>query len=262
MDNSGVNKFEKIALIDADSLIFFAVHNKKDSTKVKTLDDCKKHIDQLISNICKFTHATHYICTLTVGKNFRFTVNSEYKSNRKALVRPLYFDQVKEHLITKHKAIYNFNLESDDLVNIYKNKSTNSFICACDSDILEGLPGKHFNYKKFEWVITDAKDAKVKFWKNMISGTHNGVKGLKGKGEKYANQLIYDASIYTSDFSGVVLKSYIEHYKSESIGIEEFYKNYKCIRLLDDYEGLQELETIKIDGSIIQEGQQGEDKSM
>lgn len=231
----------KIALIDSDSLIFFAVHNKKDSKKIKTLEDCTKHIDSLINNICKVTHATHYICTITVGKNFRFTINPEYKSDRKELVKPIYFNEVKQHLIDKHKAVYDTNLESDDLVNIYRNKIPGSFICACDSDILEGLPGTHFNYKQFKWVTTKSEDAKYKFWKNMISGTHNGIKGLKGKGEKYAEKVLLEFKDYypfeLSNYS-LVLEEYIKFYKSENIGIEEFYKNYKCIRIVEDYEGI------------------------
>ena len=240
----------KIALIDSDSLIFFAVHNKKDSKKIKTLEDCTKHIDSLINNICKVTHATHYICTITVGKNFRFTVNPEYKSDRKELIKPIYFNEVKQHLIDKHKAIYHTDLESDDLVNIYKNKIPESFICACDSDILEGLPGTQFNYKQFKWITTKPKDAKYKFWKNMISGTHNGIKGLKGKGEKYAEKVLSIANDYHNNINylEIVLNEYITFYKSENIGIEEFYKNYKCIRIIEDYEELvipQPIEMIK-----------------
>lgn len=232
----------KIALIDSDSLIFFAVHNKKDSKKIKTLEDCTKHIDSLINNICKVTHATHYICTITVGKNFRFTVNPEYKSDRKALVKPLYFDDIKQHLIDKHKAVYNINLESDDIVNIYKQKIEGSFICACDSDILLGLPYRSFNYKKFEWVTTSKEDAHIYFWRSMICGTHNGIKGIPGRGEKFADEVFKDIKFPPAR----VIKCYIEHF-GEAKGIEEYYKNYKCIRLLDDYEGLEVVEPIKIE---------------
>ena len=95
----------RIAFIDADTLIFFAVHNKKDSLIVKSLQDCKSHMDDLIKNILNYTKATHYLLFLTVGRNFRYDVYPEYKGNRKYGEKPQYFDQIKEYLITNYKSV-------------------------------------------------------------------------------------------------------------------------------------------------------------
>ncbi len=242
-----MNFDKRIALIDSDTLIFYACFNKKDSLVVKTLDDCKKHIDELIFNILNYTKATHYILTLTTGKtNFRYSVRTDYKSNRVG-EKPNYFKEVKQYLIDEYKAQYNEYIESDDIVNIYKNKLPNSFICACDSDILEGLEGTHFNYRKFEWITTNKQQAEYKFWCDMIAGTHNGISGLKGKGIKYAENILSDLTNPESDFRyhHLILDAYIEYYKDEPKAIEEFYKNYKCLKILDEYDGLIMIEPIE-----------------
>ena len=80
----------KINLIDADSIIYICAFDKKDATSIKTLQECKEAVDGLIFNILNYTKSTHYLLFLTVGRNFRYDIYSEYKGNRKA-DKPLYF---------------------------------------------------------------------------------------------------------------------------------------------------------------------------
>lgn len=234
----------KICLIDADSIIYFSLSSKKDEP-LKTLEEAKEYIDKFIKGIMSYTHSTHYILTLTIGRNFRYEVDSNYKADRIGKDKhPLFYD-VRDYLITKYKAYSHSLLESDDIVWILKNKLENSFIAACDSDILEGLPGKHFNYKQFKWVETTKEQAKFKFWHDLIAGTHNGVKGLFKKGTKYATSILNNIIGMDISHSYIVLHEYIIHYKSEKVGKEEFEKNYKLLRLLDDFEGLEIPEPVK-----------------
>ncbi len=234
-------KNSKIALIDSDSILYICLYNKKDDIP-KTLDQCKSGIDNMISNILKYTKSTHYILTLTVGTNFRYTIRDNYKADRKKSNKPDFFKECREYLIERYNAIWNENLESDDLVNIYSKVILDSFIAACDSDILEGLEGKHFNYKAFKWVNTTKEEAIYKFWHDMIAGTHNGIKGLPGKGTKFVQQLF--VGIEESDYRIEVLSEYIKHF-GESEGIENFYKNYKCLKIIDKYEGLEIIEPVE-----------------
>lgn len=250
----------KIALIDSDSLIFINVHCKKkvDSfgkfiiddngdyvKEVKTLQDCKDSVDSMIQSILFSTKSTHYLLFLTVGRNFRYDIYPEYKGNRKYGDKPAHFDAIKEYLITRWQASYFKGLEADDLVNIYKKKYNNSVICACDSDVLEGLEGKHFNYKSFKWIETSLFNANYKLWQDMIAGTHNGFPGLKGKGVKYWEKTCTELD-KSKSYMEICLSEYIKHFGNEDLGIEEFYKSYKVLKIREKWEGLEFLEPIEI----------------
>ncbi len=238
----------KVALIDADSLLYICLYNKKDSVS-KSLEQCQKALDNMIYNILDITEATHYILALTIGRNFRYLVKEDYKGDRGKSEKPDYFNECRDYLLTQYQAVHNENLEADDIINIYNKNIESSFICACDSDILEGLEGSHFNYKKFEWVITDEESANYKFWTNMITGTHNGISGLKGKGIKFVEKLFSRQSQYGENYRDVVFNEYINHY-GEYRGINEFANIYKCIKILDKFDKLEIKEPIKFNRSI------------
>lgn len=230
-------KSNKIALIDADSLIYINLYSKKD-VPPKSLEECKLALDNYIVTILDNTEATHYLLFLTIGRNFRYIIKADYKGGRPT-EKPLYFNECREYLLDKYGAIHHSDCEADDLCLIYSKNVESSFICACDSDILEGLEGSHFNYKKFTWVITSKEQANYKFWSSMITGTHNGVAGLKGKGIKYSEKIFDGGNMSEFNLRDITFNEYIEYYKDESIGIEEFYKNYKLIKILDKYEKLE-----------------------
>ena len=104
----------KTCLIDADSLIYINCYSKKDEP-VKTLQDCKDSVDDMIAQILKATKSSHYLLFLTVGKGYRYKIYPEYKANRKYGERPEFFSALKEYLISDYKALYNTELEADDL---------------------------------------------------------------------------------------------------------------------------------------------------
>ena len=246
----------KTALIDADSIIYICCANKKkyneDGTpviddlgkhvsEIKTLQQCKDLVDDMLKTILKLTGASHYLMFLTVGKNFRYTIYPTYKGNRKYTDKLDHFDAIKEYIITKYKAIYGHSLEADDLVNIYKKNIPNSFICSQDKDLLL-LEGTHYNYRTHQWVTTNSDDAYNHFWHDMVIGQPgDNVKGIEGSGPKAAES-IKDAIGGT--FRSRVFEAYITKY-GEFKGIFEFYKNYTVLKILEEKEGLEILPSIK-----------------
>ncbi len=220
----------RVSLIDADSIIYYALSSKKEEP-IKTIEEAKNYIDKFINGIMSYTHSTHYIMTLTIGRNFRYDIDVNYKSDRKAKPKHPDFNIIRQYLIDEYGAIYDNYLESDDMVHILSKKIPNSFIAACDSDILEGLPGRHFNYKIFKWVEATKEQAHYKFFSDLIIGTHNGIKGLHMKGKSFVEKR------FNSNISpGGVLDCYVEHYNSSDIGIKEFWKNYQLLRLKDEWD--------------------------
>lgn len=255
----------KTALIDADSIIYICCAKKKkyDSNnepiiddlgehvyEIKSLQDCKDLVDNMVKTILNLTRSTHYLLFLTVGRNFRYDYYPEYKGNRKYSDRPEHFDKIKEYLITDWNAVYEHGLEADDLVNIYRNNIKESFICSPDKDILS-LEGRHYNYKLHKWVETSSDEAYNKFWSDMISGqSGDNIKGIEGSGPKAAETIRNNIG---GTFRSRVFEAYIKRY-GEYEGIQQFYKNYNLLKILDDKEGLVIKDPIKCEEDEFEKG--------
>ncbi len=240
----------KIAIIDLDSVAFYIGYPnkvldsegnpiKQDGKYVlidKTEDELKNSCHYWMNEILTKSEATHYIAYIK-GKNTikaRLEVASTYKSNRNK-EQPKWWSFVKSTLISEFGAIEVNDMEVDDAVNITKLNLKDSFICALDKDLLS-TEGTHYNWSKNEWVTTTQLEAHVKFWTDMIAGqSGDGVKGIPGQGVKAAEKLF---SVPEANLPQLTLGAYIKHF-GEHVGIEEFYKNYKCLYILREQEGFQ-----------------------
>jgi len=138
---------EVIALIDADSLVFYS---SKD-----TIEESIESLKFRISNILTETKATKCIMFLTGGRDgFRYKLYPEYKANRKKRKygKPLkYLKTLKALMIEEYNSCLIPELEADDLVAYYrdtlKDENTETIICSPDKDVLHQLAGKHWDYR-------------------------------------------------------------------------------------------------------------------
>lgn len=235
---------KKLVLIDSDFLKFYATYPIKkyySSTEFnlidKTLVQVIESVDKWMKEIFKETQATHYIGALTVGKCFRYQVFPEYKANRKGLTKPLYYKEVEDYLIDKYNCVFKIGYEADDIVNICKVLYKDTYECIIasnDQDILS-LEGTHYNTTKKVWVSTDKQKAQYEFWKDMITGQPgDGIKGLPGKGDKFASILLDDITS-NNIMCSLVFGEFTSQFGVNK-GIEEFVKTYKCLRLLEESE--------------------------
>lgn len=210
-------------------MIWIGTHNKK-NTNPKSLQECKESVDSLLKNIIGATFATHYILCLTVGKSFRYHLYPDYKANRKYGDKSEHFDRVKEYLIVRHKAYYQNGLEADDVVNVLQKRIENSFIASADKDVLL-LEGRNFDYRHFKWVKTDKKEAYKALWMDMITGqVGDNIKGVEGKGKKFAEKLFQTDKSY-----GAILNVYNEKYGIND-GIDKFFKTYNTLKIVDEWD--------------------------
>lgn len=219
-------KRDRIALIDADFLPWIVCHVKK-SEKEKTLEDCKSLCDLLISDILNKTYATKYLLVLSAGKSYRNSIYPDYKAQRKYLPRPAYFENIRQYLREEKQAFSQEGLEADDIVVILKNRIPESFLVSNDKDLLN-LEGSHYCPRKESWITTTLEQASYFFWASMIVGdSADNVKGLPGKGPKYAEKVLLPL---VSGLREAVFSEYVTQF-GEDRGIEEFYKNYKCLKI-------------------------------
>jgi len=248
----------KVAIIDCDSVAFSIFNGNKvldsegNPVKVlseagnmvfqytdKTEEELKQSADEVLHSILRKGGFTHYLGFIK-GVNtiqYKLNVNPLYKQNRNK-ESPKFWNFVKNYLILKWNIIEVNDIEVDDAVNIARLNIPNSYIVAIDSDLL-ALEGTHYNWRKNEWCINNKSDFELKFWTDVITGTHNNTKGIPGKGKKYVEKrLKYDPliDIEFNEFCRYrVFSDYIKHF-GERKGIEEFYSNYICCSILTNHE--------------------------
>jgi 5'-3' exonuclease len=242
---------EGIALIDADSIVFIAHWDSDNKTYDKPLEVIKQSIDSIISSILINTKASKYLGYIGYTKaQFRYDAYPEYKANRKDKEPLPFYKEAKQHMVDHWKFIPLHGIEADDVVNMMRIKFDNSFICAIDKDLLK-LEGTHYNYKTNDWVTTSEQEADLYFWESMIIGDLvDNIKGLEGKGKAFATKLLANIDDVES-LRTTVFEEYINQY-GEYKGIEKFYQNYKCLKIMDgEYFSEEEPITLDVNNLVI-----------
>ncbi len=265
----------KLAIIDGDALTY---HSSKDS-----IHESIEIIDEKIQNIFIQTGATHYVLFISNSPYFRHQISSEYKSNRNKYKIPLkWLKTLKKYLVEQWGAQSMDLVESDDLCAYWMNKdlciaddgkieprevfvdaldyyavenlprfefeSMEKVLCAVDKDLLQSIPGKHFNYTyklggkynpnsviKGWWVETsEAESDDFKRMQVVVGDVTDGVSGLKDKGIKFYEKI----SKEIKPSYGELLQLYCVEY-GQAQGIFEFQKNYRLLHLLNTDEDFE-----------------------
>lgn len=228
-----------LALIDADFLLYYTTHLKKDDEGnpiEKSFEEITNEAEFYFARILTALNTDNYVAAFT-SRSFRYDVYPDYKGNRKDGDKPKFFQELKEYCLKKLKFTYNLGYEADDIVNILKRDpkfycedEDQKIIVSNDKDLLK-LEGTHFDPVKNRFVETDVEEAELYFWTSMITGdSTDNIKGIPGKGVKFAEGL-FQVKDQTIVLPGKVLDSYYDYYGNE--GVQEFYKNYKCLKVLD-----------------------------
>jgi len=223
----------KVGVIDADPIAYIC---SKD-----TLQESLDNVDDLISNALNAVHCSHYYMFLSDSPYFRHQVNTEYKGKRPTSELK-YLEEIKQYLRDKYGGVSYEGLEADDL-SAYVMTTVSiaspqfSFInMSIDKDVLQSVWGPWFNFKKFESGKTTKKDAAVFiFLQTLMGDVTDNIKGIPGVGEVKANNIL--ATCKTLDeMRGTVLNEYCKKFKSTSVGIYEFQKNFRQVYLLRNTE--------------------------
>lgn len=222
----------KIALIDADSLLYFEMG--KD-----TLEEAIEGLNNRIQEILIKTDCDRYLGFLTRGKCFRYAIakSKPYKHNRKYGSKPPIYYALDAYI---QQDPWNFvsysGLEADDLVGMARHVlEDDCIICSPDKDVLQQLPGKHYNYQKAEFHETRDDQARDFLWKQVLMGdSTDGIPGIPGLGPKTADAIIDNKPDILSHHQ-VVLSQYLAKFKLDE-GISRFYETFKLVRMHTDLE--------------------------
>ena len=245
------NIFKHTAIVDADPVIWIACNKNKTYDKYnmpikedgklvytdKTLQEAYDTCDSYITDILFHTKADSYVMYLSTGKpTFRYYIDTSYKSNRAGLEKPMWFKEVKQYLRDKWGAVEVDELEADDLISITKNHLKNSYIIASDKDILDCIPGRHFDARRnrMTWIDVSYPEARYNFARSILTGDSiDGIPNLiKGMGPKTAESELNKRMDYNNPVTCALL-TYVS-YLGEREGFSRFTNQYMLLKLLDN----------------------------
>lgn len=191
-----------IALIDGDVLVYSCgfssdANARKAGLANEPLNFCLHNVNMKIKEVMDVTGATDKIVFLSHPINAREELYPEYKANRDTTHKPFWYNEIKEFLTIRHKAVLSEEGdEADDAMGIAQGASTTaSVICTIDKD-LDMIPGLHYNWSKTrrdDGVYSiDKHDANRFFYKQCLIGdSTDNIPGLwKRMGEKASKKVL------------------------------------------------------------------------
>lgn len=226
------------AIIDADSYLYRAALTCNELVQLQPgmyyecwdINKAREYLSDIATSMMGRTGCDEYVfVTGGVGKNFRYTINPNYKSNRKKQAKPIMLDKVKEMAFDEFPIVYIPCLEADDTCRILMEENKDNVIVSIDKD-LRTFSGKIYDsYHDILRYITP-QQAEANFKRQLLIGDKtDGYSGVPKIGQATADKLILD---------GITIDEIIEKYVECGLGIEYFEMVYNCAKILgkEDYD--------------------------
>ena len=165
------------ALIDADLVAFRCAA----SAETEDTDIALIRAHKLMEDILADVGASSYRAFLTGTGNFRKTLTTEYKANRKDKALPVHLAACREFLVTQWKAEIVDGYEADDALGMYQ-RPEGTIICSLDKD-LKQVPGHHYNWVKKEFSTITHDQGLLSFFTSVLVGDRaDNIFGVEGIG--------------------------------------------------------------------------------
>lgn len=151
-----------------------------------SLSHCLSNTNKLLKSILKATGADDYKIFISGGNNFRHEIATikPYKGNRDPDLKPVYKNEIEDHLFYTWNAQVIDGMEADDLLGIHQDIGT--IICTTDKD-LDQVPGMHYNWDSGLLYNITEEDSHYNFYKQLLMGdSTDNIRGVPGVGKKTA----------------------------------------------------------------------------
>jgi len=212
------------ALIDGDLIAYINAASAENEDEWIALARVDTHMESILGTV----GADSYRAFLSGQDNFRYTVNPQYKANRKDLQDPRHREACKHHLVVNWKAEITEGYEADDALGIHQTADT--VICSIDKD-LDMIPGIHYSWPILRGgnVVREGKiyevseiDGLRSFYRSILVGDRtDNIFGIDGigpvKAAKHINHLFTEEEM---------LNKVAELYGED---MDRLYMNAKCL---------------------------------
>lgn len=168
-------------IVDADHVTYRAAAScspTKSKPYQEGLDEAIWRTETIVAQIYHDLNVNEAEWYISGQGNWRFEYYPDYKANRKDVPRPMWLEDVREHLLLKYKAEIVNEKEVDDQCGIRLTQEGMNGICASlDKDMLT-VPGQHYSWetrgatwvKPARRILVSPFDALRSFYKQVITG--------------------------------------------------------------------------------------------
>lgn len=192
-------------------------------------------VDFAIEKLLEDLEADSYVMALSSHDNFRKSILSSYKSNRKNKRKPLILNPLRTYVMSKHNGVMWPALEADDICGIMSTGRTTEkrIIVSIDKD-LKQIPGL-LSVDGKEIITVTKADADYAFMKQVLTGDAvDGYTGIPGVGEKTAEKILSD--LHGNQIE-ILFDTVCEEYEKAGLSFHEFITQARVARILrkEDY---------------------------
>ena len=183
-------------LIDGDVIVYrigFATQHKDEDGEVVAdpLAYALHSVKVYINGMIKKTKASKSRLFLTGKGNFRLTVDSEYKANRKDTAKPIHYQAIRDYMVKHLGAEVIEGIEADDKLALCQTEDT--MIATIDKDLLM-VAGKHYNFVTGVYRDVTQEEGNRWFYTQMLIGDKvDNIIGLKGIGPVKAEKILSES---------------------------------------------------------------------
>ncbi|CAB4241382.1 Exo 5'-3' exonuclease (including N-terminal domain of PolI) [uncultured Caudovirales phage] len=183
-----------IALIDGDLVAYpLACYAQSQGW---SLEDTLKAASDRVTNIMVGAECEHYGLYLSSQdkSNFRYSIDPEYKANRKDKEQPEWLSQIRQHLLDKHDTEVCYGYEADDALGLDQcdaiHHEVSTVICSYDKD-LNMIPGWHYNWvKNTKYYVEEIQGLRHFYSQLLIGDKADNIFGVPGIGAVKAAKLL------------------------------------------------------------------------
>lgn len=252
---------ERVLLIDADSLLYFAVHFPEDSlmefpTEEEQIEEAKYRVgnklQEIQNNVEEWYNIKETLIFVAGKDNFRYKIYPDYKSNRADRVKSPLLPIVNKYIVEELGAIPSHGAEADDyLYSAMVSSGGNCVVSTIDKDIVYNSPNVPvYNYRSYNDVLGEfkyisEKESRLAIASQVVIGdTSDGVPGAYRVGKTWCRDNMHE-DMTDYQFIKAILKAYLKANGGNfQLAKEQIRMYYKVLKLytIDELSKLNEWE--------------------
>ena len=252
---------ERVLLIDADSLLYFAVHFPEDSlmefpTEEEQIEEAKYRVgnklQEIQNNVEEWYNIKETLIFVAGKDNFRYKIYPDYKSNRADRVKSPLLPIVKKYIVEELGAIESHGAEADDyLYSAMVSSEGNCVVSTVDKDVVYNAPDiPIYNYRSYNDVLgtfqfISKKESRLAIASQVVIGdSSDGVPGAYKVGKAWCRDNMHE-DMTDYQFIKAILKAYLKANGGNfQLAKEQIRMYYKVLKLytIDELSKLNEWE--------------------